>query len=151
MRGFEVRFKLGASRILDSRGDLVCTIIPEGQVFHADFSEYFGLAWCLIANPSSELWRWHRRLGHLSFDLLSRLSGHDLIRGLPRLKFEKDLVCSPCRHGKMVATSHPSLTEVMTECAGKLLHMDLVGPAHVRSVSGKWYVLVIVDDYSRYA
>jgi transposase InsO family protein len=29
--------------------------------------------------------------------------------------------------------------------------MDLVGPAHVRSAGGKWYVLVIMDDYSRYA
>jgi hypothetical protein len=29
--------------------------------------------------------------------------------------------------------------------------MDLVGPAHVRSAGGKWYVLVVVDDYSRYA
>jgi hypothetical protein len=29
--------------------------------------------------------------------------------------------------------------------------MDLVGPARVRSVGGKWYVLVVVDDYSRYA
>jgi hypothetical protein len=29
--------------------------------------------------------------------------------------------------------------------------MDLVGPAQVRSVGGKWYVLVVVDDYSRYA
>jgi transposase InsO family protein len=28
--------------------------------------------------------------------------------------------------------------------------MDLVGLAHVRSASGKWYVLVVVDDYSRY-
>jgi transposase InsO family protein len=29
--------------------------------------------------------------------------------------------------------------------------MDLVGPARVRSAGGKWYVLVVVDDYSRYA
>jgi hypothetical protein len=29
--------------------------------------------------------------------------------------------------------------------------MDLVGPADVRSAGGKWYVLVVVDDYSRYA
>jgi transposase InsO family protein len=29
--------------------------------------------------------------------------------------------------------------------------MDLVGPARVCSADGKWYVLVIVDDYSRYA
>jgi hypothetical protein len=33
----------------------------------------------------------------------------------------------------------------------QLLHMDLVGPARVRSAGGKWYVLVVVDDYSRFA
>jgi hypothetical protein len=36
--GFEVRFKTGASRVLDSRGDLVRTIISEGQIFRANFS-----------------------------------------------------------------------------------------------------------------
>jgi hypothetical protein len=39
----------------------------------------------------------------------------------------------------------------MTEHLGKLLHMDLVGPSRVRSVGGKGYVLVVVDDYCRYA
>jgi hypothetical protein len=29
--------------------------------------------------------------------------------------------------------------------------MDLVGPAHVRSVGGKLYVLVIVDDYCMFS
>jgi hypothetical protein len=29
--------------------------------------------------------------------------------------------------------------------------MDLVGPACARSAGGKWYVLVVVDDYSWYA
>jgi hypothetical protein len=93
-----------------------------------------------MADPSCDLWKWHRRLGHLSFDLVSRLSGLDLVGGLPMLKFEKDLVCAPCRHGKMVAT-HPPLTDVMTERQIELLHMDLVGPTRVRSVGGKWYVL----------
>jgi transposase InsO family protein len=51
----------------------------------------------------------------------------------------------------MVATPHPTLTDVMTERPTELLHMDLVGPARVRSVGGKWYVLVVVDDYSLYA
>jgi hypothetical protein len=36
--GFEVCFKMGCSRVLDSRGDLVCTIVPEGQIFRAYFS-----------------------------------------------------------------------------------------------------------------
>ena len=107
-------------------------VIPEGQIFRADFSQAIGLARCLVAGPSLGLWKWHRRLGHLSFDLLSHLSGLNLVRGLPRLKFERDLVCAPCRHGKMVAASHPPLTAVMTERPTELLHMDLVGPARVR-------------------
>jgi transposase InsO family protein len=105
----------------------------------------------LVTGVSVELWKWHRRLGHLSFDLLSRLSGLGLVRGLPKLKYQKDLVCVPCRHGKMVAASHRPLTSVMTERSCELFHMDLVGPARVCSAGGKWYVLVIVDDYSRYA
>jgi hypothetical protein len=40
--GFEVLFQPGGSRILDSRGDLVCMVVPEGQVFRADFSVF----WC---------------------------------------------------------------------------------------------------------
>jgi hypothetical protein len=104
----------------------------------------------LVAGFSAELWKWHRRLGHPSFDLLSRLSGLGLVRGLPKLKYQKYLVCAPCRHGKMVAASHPPLTPVMTERPCELFHMDLVGPARVCSAGEKWYVLVIVDDYSRY-
>jgi hypothetical protein len=87
-------------------------------------------------------------LGHLSFNLLCRLSGLGLLRGLSLLKFESNLVCAPCHHGKMIATSHSLINIVMTEQLRQLLHMDIVGPSQVRSMGGKWYVLVIVDDYS---
>jgi transposase InsO family protein len=100
---------------------------------------------------SFELWKWHRRLGHLSFDLLCRLSGLGLLRGLPLLKFESDLVCAPCRHGKMIDASRSPVNTMMTEHHGQLLHMDTVGPSRVRSMRGNWYVLVIIDDYSRYS
>ena len=89
--GFEVRFE-GCSRVLDSRGGLVYRIIPHDRVFLVDFSGTpFGPSCCLLADPSSDLWKWHRRLVHLRFDLLSRLSSLGLIRGLPKLKFEKTL------------------------------------------------------------
>jgi transposase InsO family protein len=67
------------------------------------------------------------------------------------LKFESDLVCAPCHYDKMIAASHSSVNIVITEHPGQLLHMDIVGPSRVRSMGGKWYVLVIVDDYSRYS
>jgi transposase InsO family protein len=50
----------------------------------------------------------------------------------------------------MVTASHPPLESIMTERPCELFHMDLVGLARVCSTGGKWYVLVIVDDYSRY-
>jgi hypothetical protein len=55
--GFEVLFQPGDSRILDSRGDLVCMVVPEGQVFHADFCQSFGVERCFLAGSSSELWK----------------------------------------------------------------------------------------------
>ena len=72
----------------------------------------------------------------MSIDLLSRLSSLGLIRGLPKLKFEKDHVCHPCRHGKMIAASHPPVNQLMTAHPGELLHMDTVGPSRVMSVGG---------------
>jgi hypothetical protein len=67
------------------------------------------------------------------------------------LKFESYLVCAPCHHGKMIADSYSSVNTMMTEHPRQLLHMDIVGPSRVRSMGGKWYVLIIVDDYSRYS
>ena len=93
---------------------------------------------------------WHRILGHMSSDFLTPLSALGLIRGLPKLEFEKKLVCAPCRYDKMVATSHSPVNLVMTERLGELLHMDTIDPSRVRSLGGKWYVHVIVDDFSRY-
>jgi transposase InsO family protein len=67
------------------------------------------------------------------------------------LKFESDLVCAPYHHGKMIAASHSLVNTMMTEHPIQLLHMDTVGPSRVRSMGGKWYILIVVDDYSRYS
>jgi hypothetical protein len=83
--------------------------------------------------------------------LLCRISGLGLLCGLPLLKFESGLVCAPCHHGKMITASHSPVNTVMTEHPRQLLHMDTVGPSRVRSMSDKWYILVIIDYYSRYS
>jgi hypothetical protein len=70
---------------------------------------------------------------------------------LSLVKFESDPVCAPCHPGKMIAASHSLVNTVMTEHPRQLLHMDTVGPSRVCSMGGKWYVLVIVDDYSLYS
>nr|CAH66676.1 OSIGBa0107E14.6 [Oryza sativa] len=120
------------------------------SIIFGDASASAVLATGLVKFDKDEMF-WHRRLGYVGFDHLTRLSGLDLVRGLPKLKKDLDLVCTPCRHAKMVSSSHAPIVSVMTDAPGQLLHMDTVGPARVQSVGGKWYVLVIVDDFSRYS
>jgi hypothetical protein len=60
---------------LDSSGSRVCGISRIGNVFQAEFSFAQSSLRCLILQSSSELCKWHMRLGHLSFNLLCRLSG----------------------------------------------------------------------------
>jgi hypothetical protein len=53
--GFEIHFKTGYSRVLDSRGDLVCMIVPEGQIFSEPiFLSVLALiiAWLLVFRRS---------------------------------------------------------------------------------------------------
>jgi hypothetical protein len=138
-------------QVLDSSGKLVCGISRLGKVFQDDLSLAQSSVKCLTSQSSSKLWKWHRRLGHLSFNLLCRLSDLGLLRGLPLLRFESNFVCAPCHHGKMITASHSPIKSVMTKQPGQLLHMDNVGPSRVRNMGGKWYVLVIIDDYSCYS
>jgi hypothetical protein len=56
--------------VLDSSGKRVCGISRIGNVFQADFSSAQSSLRCLISQSSSKFRKWHRRLGHLSFDLL---------------------------------------------------------------------------------
>nr|GEW07384.1 hypothetical protein [Tanacetum cinerariifolium] len=51
-------------------------------------------------------WLWHRRPSHLNFGAINYLARQGLVRGLPKLKFKKDHLCSACAMGKKaVATA----------------------------------------------
>jgi transposase InsO family protein len=103
---------------------------------------------CLTSiDESSTLW--HRRLGHANMRLIQNLSSKDLVRNLPKLKYDQHF-CDACKVGKQVHKSHKAKNLVSTSRCLELLHMDLFGPSAIQSYGGNFYTLVIVDDYSRY-
>ncbi|GJW61514.1 putative ribonuclease H-like domain-containing protein, partial [Tanacetum coccineum] len=53
-------------------------------------------------------------------------------------------------YGKSKRASHPPKPVPNSKQRLHLLHMDLCGPMRIASINGKRYVLVIMDDYSRY-
>ncbi|GJT40128.1 retrovirus-related pol polyprotein from transposon TNT 1-94 [Tanacetum coccineum] len=106
---------------------------------------------CLMSkSTSSQAWLWHRRLSYLNFDTINLLSKNNIVNGLPKLKFVKDHLCSSCELGKAKRKSFHTKTTPSSKRRLQLLHMDLCGLMRVESINGKKYVLVIVDDYSRY-
>nr|GFB60657.1 retrovirus-related Pol polyprotein from transposon TNT 1-94 [Tanacetum cinerariifolium] len=106
---------------------------------------------CLMSKVSkTKSWLSHRRLSHLNFGAINHLARQGLVRGIPKLKFEKDHLCSSCAMGKSTRKTHKPNSEDTNQEKLYLLHMDLCGPMHVESVNGKKYILVIVDDSSRF-
>ncbi|GJR94311.1 integrase, catalytic region, zinc finger, CCHC-type containing protein [Tanacetum coccineum] len=106
---------------------------------------------CLLSKASkTKFWLWHRRLSHLNINAINHLARHGVVRGLPKLKFEKEHLCSACAMGKSTKKPHKPKSEDTNKEKLYLLHMDLCGPMLVASVNGKKYILVIVDYYSRF-
>ena len=93
---------------------------------------------------------WHKRLGHASLSLLNKLVSKDLVVGLPSIKYNDDKVCDACARGKQVRKSFKLKNCVSITQPLEMLDVDLCGPTRITSRCGKRYVLVIVDDYSRF-
>ena len=80
-------------------------------------------------------------------NLINKLVKHDLVNGLPKIKF---YICGTCMKGKQISVSFKPTNEISTSRPLTLLYSDLFGPMRTLSLRGKQYVLVIVDDYSRF-
>nr|GEX09655.1 retrovirus-related Pol polyprotein from transposon TNT 1-94 [Tanacetum cinerariifolium] len=83
---------------------------------------------CLLSKASkTKSWLWNRCLSHLNFGAINHLAIHGLVRGLPKLKFEKDHICSSCAMGKRKKKSHKPKSVDINQEKLYLLHMDLCG------------------------
>ncbi|GJT84829.1 retrovirus-related pol polyprotein from transposon TNT 1-94 [Tanacetum coccineum] len=127
--------------IKGSRGSNLYTILVEDMMKSSPI-------FLLSKAFKNKSWLWHHRLNHLNFGTINDLARKDLVRGLPRLKFEKDHICSACQLGKSKKHTHTPKTENTNLEDLNTLHMDLYGPLRVQTINGKKYILVIVDDYS---
>nr|GEW23156.1 retrovirus-related Pol polyprotein from transposon TNT 1-94 [Tanacetum cinerariifolium] len=136
-----VRDTDGVELIKGSRGFNLYTISVEDMMKSSPI--------CLLSKASkNKSWLWHRCLNHLNFGTINNLARKDLVRGLPRLKFKKDHLCSACQLGKSKKHTHKPKTKNTNLEVLNTLHMDLCGPKRVQIINGKKYILVIVDDYS---
>ncbi|GJX56609.1 retrovirus-related pol polyprotein from transposon TNT 1-94 [Tanacetum coccineum] len=148
----EVAFSSKTCYVRNLEGDDLLTGGRESNLYTISISDMAASSpVCLMSKATStKSWLWHRQLSHLNFSTINDLTRLDLVDGLPKFKYGKDHLCSACERGKSKKASHPPKLVPSDHSKLELLHMDLCGPMRVASINGKKYILVIVDDYSRY-
>nr|GEY58966.1 putative ribonuclease H-like domain-containing protein [Tanacetum cinerariifolium] len=133
----------GVDLLTGSRGNNLYTLCIQDMMASSPI--------CLLSKASkTKSWLWHRRMSHLNFGAINHLARQGLVRGIPKLKFEKDHLCFACVMGKSTRKTHKPKSEDTNQEKLYLIHMDLCRPMRVESVNRKKYILVIVDDYSRF-
>ncbi|GJU82542.1 retrovirus-related pol polyprotein from transposon TNT 1-94 [Tanacetum coccineum] len=148
----EVAFRSNTCYVQNLQGDDLLTGGRDSNLYTISISDMAASSpVCLMSKATStKSWLWHRRLSHLNFGTINDLTRLDLVDGLPKFKYGKDHLCSACERGKSKKASHPPKLVPSDHSKLELLHMDLCGPMRVASINGKKYILVIVDDFSRY-
>ncbi|GJS76855.1 retrovirus-related pol polyprotein from transposon TNT 1-94 [Tanacetum coccineum] len=118
----------GVDLLTGSRGDNLYTLSLGNMMASSPI--------CLLSKASkTKSWLWHRRLSHLNFGAINHLARHGLVRGLPKLKFEKDHLCSACALGKSSKKPHKPKSKDTNQEKLYLLHMDLCGASYNRRLT----------------
>ncbi|KAI3691773.1 hypothetical protein L6452_31575 [Arctium lappa] len=151
-KDLEVNFKAKRCSVRNEEGEELLVGKRESDLYTINLSDVqTDKQVCLLSKASmKQSWLWHRRLSHLNFRYINDLVNGKLVKGLPELKYEREHLCAACEKGKMKRAPHKPKPEPSTKAPLELLHMDLCGPMRTQSLGGKKYILVIVDDYSRY-
>ena len=94
---------------------------------------------------------WHQRLEHANYKQVAKVLKLEAVVGLQKFgKVEKN-DCGPCQLGKQTKSSHPKVNVVTTSRPWELLHVDLMGLTRTESMGGLRYIMVVVDDFSKYS
>ena len=97
--------------------------------------------------------KWHKKLGHLSFEGMKILKG--ISEGLDFT--EEDLknieeTCETCMKAKQArAPFKGSGMQTKTKRALEIVHSDICGPVEVSTWDNKKYILTMLDDYTHFA
>ncbi|XP_061999414.1 uncharacterized protein LOC133716772 [Rosa rugosa] len=96
---------------------------------------------CLSVRSAEETFKiWHRRLRHVNYQDLLKLSTKQCVRGLPALSGKTNKICGGCKTRKQARSPHKTINSATTTRVLELLHMDLIGPAQTESIGGNTYL-----------
>ena len=99
-------------------------------------------------NLVNESWLWHRRLGHINFDNLVKVSNIGEVINLPNITNPSNPICRHCQLGNKNRVRFKK-KERSTSKPFELVHTDLDGPIRNKSMQVKSYFMLFIDDFTR--
>ena len=120
--GLNVLFTKYECEILDGRGDYICIGVKTIDNCYGITPNITNKCFSVKINQVD---LWHQQLGHLSHNLLEKISKCEAVIGLSKFEKIEKSICGPCQIGKQVNSKHLSVIEV------QLLHIDLMGSTRV--------------------
>nr|GEX64156.1 retrovirus-related Pol polyprotein from transposon TNT 1-94 [Tanacetum cinerariifolium] len=146
-----VQFDDKQGTIFNANKEIVLIAPRRNDVYVLDMSSLTPNGACFFAKASESInWTRHKRLSHLNFKNINKLSKQNKVLGLPSLVYSKDKPCTACEKGKHHRDSLNTKQNFSIRKCLHLLHMDLFGPVSLISINHEKYTLVIVDEYSGY-
>jgi hypothetical protein len=102
----------------------------------------------VLSRKEDEGWLWHRRMGHMHFDNLFKVSKREIVREMPQIMKPTNTLCKNCQQGKQTNIRFKS-KEYSTTKPLEIVHTNLVGPITTKILKGERYFMLLVDDYTR--
>ncbi|KAK2993369.1 hypothetical protein RJ640_008970 [Escallonia rubra] len=97
-KGFKVIFEASQCTILSLKNNETILVgSRDNNVYSIQLNDLANQDVKCLSAISETSWLWHRRLGHMHMEHLKDISSKELVRGLPKIKFEKDKVCDACQ------------------------------------------------------
>jgi hypothetical protein len=130
------------------------SIIVVGEVDHKSqlynftkFIDYDSSLLLTHVNESSRVW--HERFGNLNFRYMQQHSKQGKVKGLTNIQFSEG-VCEGCILGKHPKDNFEKQKAKRASSSLDIVHSDLMGSFPHPSINKARYVLIFIDDYSRY-
>jgi hypothetical protein len=156
--GTSVLFTSEKAEVRNKEGALVMEAAREGGVYalkattHAEANSAVVVEASPAVADKSEQELWHCRLGHQSEGGMKKLKASGAVSGLDKLKPGEDGgLCPGCMQGKAHREAFGRKATERSKSSQPLerVHADLLGPLP-RSIAGAQYLLLIVDEYTRF-
>ena len=104
---------------------------------------------CLQLAALNDSTKWHARLGHINLETIKAMVTKEFVIGIPSAPKEKE-ICASCMLGKQARQVFPKATTYRASQILELIHGDLCGPISPPTAAKRRYILVLIDDHSRF-